>query len=153
MPYAKALASGEADLNRCPPGGESTIAALAALLNLPVKPVDPNCGTTIERHIASIHPQHCIGCTLCIKACPVDAIVGSSKRRHAVLTFADEFSRSAQAKILFGTQPSTAPPTFVLFTSGKLEASYERFIERRLREEFGFVGTPIVLQQRVRVSP
>ena len=49
-----------------------------------------------------------------------------------------------QPKILFGTQPSTAPPTFVLFTSGKLEASYERFIERRLREEFGFVGTPIV---------
>jgi GTP-binding protein len=55
-----------------------------------------------------------------------------------------------QAKILFGTQPSTSPPTFVLFTSGKLEASYERFIERRLREEFGFVGTPIVLTQRAR---
>ncbi|MDH2415588.1 ribosome biogenesis GTPase Der [Nocardioides sp. CER19] len=55
-----------------------------------------------------------------------------------------------QPKILFGTQPSSAPPTFILFTSGKLEASYERFIERRLREEFGFVGTPIVLQQRVR---
>ena len=55
-----------------------------------------------------------------------------------------------QPKILFGTQPSTSPPTFVLFTSGKLEASYERYIERRLREEFGFVGTPIVLKQRVR---
>ena len=55
-----------------------------------------------------------------------------------------------QPKILFGTQPSTAPPTFVLFTSGKLEASYERYIERRLREEFGFVGTPIVITQRVR---
>jgi GTPase len=55
-----------------------------------------------------------------------------------------------QPKIMFGTQPSTAPPTFVLFTSGKLEASYERYIERRLREEFGFVGTPILLQQRVR---
>ncbi|WP_456697086.1 ribosome biogenesis GTPase Der [Aeromicrobium sp. P5_D10] len=55
-----------------------------------------------------------------------------------------------QSKILFGTQASTAPPTFVLFTSGKLEASYMRFIERRLREEFGFVGTPIHLQQRPR---
>ncbi|WP_344048156.1 ribosome biogenesis GTPase Der [Nocardioides panacihumi] len=55
-----------------------------------------------------------------------------------------------QPKILFGTQPSTSPPTFILFTSGRLDASYERFIERRLREEFGFVGTPIVLQQRVR---
>jgi GTP-binding protein len=55
-----------------------------------------------------------------------------------------------QPKILFGTQPGTAPPTFVLFTTGKLEASYERYVERRLREEFGFVGTPIVLQQRPR---
>ncbi len=55
-----------------------------------------------------------------------------------------------QSKIMFGTQASTAPPTFVLFTTGKLEASYMRFIERRLREEFGFVGTPIHLQQRPR---
>ncbi|QYJ05132.1 ribosome biogenesis GTPase Der [Nocardioides panacisoli] len=55
-----------------------------------------------------------------------------------------------QPKVLFGTQASTAPPTFVLFTSGKLDQGYERFIERRLREEFGFVGTPIALQQRVR---
>jgi len=55
-----------------------------------------------------------------------------------------------QPKVLFGTQVSAAPPTFVLFTSGKLDASYERYIERRLREDFGFVGTPIVLQQRVR---
>jgi GTP-binding protein len=55
-----------------------------------------------------------------------------------------------QARILFATQPSTAPPTFVLFTTGKLDSSYERFIERRLREEFGFVGTPIVIQQKPR---
>src|SRR6476660_925697 len=55
-----------------------------------------------------------------------------------------------QPKILFGTQTSVAPPTFILFTSGKLETSYERYIERRLREQFGFVGTPIVLQQRPR---
>lgn len=55
-----------------------------------------------------------------------------------------------QPKVLFGTQAATAPPTFVLFTSGKLDAGYERFIERRLREEFGFVGTPIVLQVRPR---
>ena len=55
-----------------------------------------------------------------------------------------------QPRILFGTQASTAPPTFVLFTTGKLEAGYERYVERRLREEFGFVGTPIVLQQRPR---
>jgi GTP-binding protein len=55
-----------------------------------------------------------------------------------------------QPKILFGTQTSIAPPTFILFTSGKLDAAYLRFLERRLREDFGFVGTPIVLQQRPR---
>ena len=55
-----------------------------------------------------------------------------------------------QPKILFGTQAGTAPPMFVLFTSGKLDAGYERYIERRLREEFGFAGTPIILQQRPR---
>jgi GTP-binding protein len=55
-----------------------------------------------------------------------------------------------QPKVLFGTQASTAPPTFILFTSGKLEDTYLRFIERRLREEFGFVGSPIHIQQRVR---
>ena len=85
LPYAKALASNQADLNRCPPGGQATIEALSALLNKPAKPLDPTCGTTIERHIARIDPEHCIGCTLCIKACPVDAILGSSKRRHAVI--------------------------------------------------------------------
>jgi electron transport complex protein RnfB len=79
------MAAGEADLNRCPPGGTQTIVALAQLLQRPPKPVDPNCGTTTERHIANIDPKHCIGCTLCIKACPVDAIIGSSKRRHAVI--------------------------------------------------------------------
>jgi GTP-binding protein len=55
-----------------------------------------------------------------------------------------------QPKVLFGTQAQTSPPMFILFTSGRLDAGYERFIERRLREEFGFIGTPIVLQQRPR---
>lgn len=85
LPYAKAMARQEANINRCPPGGAATINALARLLEKPVVELDSTCGTTIERHIANIDPQHCIGCTLCIKACPVDAIVGSSKRRHAVI--------------------------------------------------------------------
>jgi electron transport complex protein RnfB len=85
LPYATALAKQETEINRCPPGGESTIKALAQLLNQTIKPLDPTCGVTTERHIASIDPQHCIGCTLCIKACPVDAIAGSSKRRHVVI--------------------------------------------------------------------
>lgn len=85
LPYARELAEGRADLNRCPPGGEGTIQALSNLLGLPIKPVDPECGETIERHIASIQAEHCIGCTLCIKACPVDAIIGANKKRHAVI--------------------------------------------------------------------
>jgi GTP-binding protein len=55
-----------------------------------------------------------------------------------------------QPRILFGTQAQTSPPTFALFTTAKLDAGYERFIERRLREEFGFVATPITLQVRPR---
>ncbi len=55
-----------------------------------------------------------------------------------------------QPKIMFGTQASTSPPTFILFTSGLLEASYVRFVERRLRETYGFIGSPIHIQQRVR---
>lgn len=85
LPYATALAAGETDINRCPPGGESTITALSVLLGKPFKSLDPECGQTIERHIAVIQPEHCIGCTLCIKACPVDAIIGTNKKRHAVL--------------------------------------------------------------------
>jgi GTPase len=57
-----------------------------------------------------------------------------------------------QAKIMFGTQASSAPPTFVLFTSGPLEASYVRFVERRLREEFGFVGTPVHVEVKARAK-
>lgn len=85
MPYAEAISAGVADINRCPPGGTETISSLAALLGLEAKPLDAECGTHIPRHIADIQPEHCIGCTLCIKACPVDAIIGANKKRHAVI--------------------------------------------------------------------
>ena len=85
LPYAKALASDKTDINRCPPGGQETVRALSVLLNKQIKPIDSDCGTTIVRHIAHIQAEHCIGCTLCIKACPVDAIAGSTKKRHVVI--------------------------------------------------------------------
>lgn len=85
LPYAKALANEEVDLNRCPPGGDATVKALATLLGRSAKPIDSECGVHIPRHIADIQPEHCIGCTLCIKACPVDAIIGANKKRHAVI--------------------------------------------------------------------
>ena len=86
--YAQAIAIGEADLNQCPPGGEAGIAALAALLGRVPKPLNPANGVEKPREVALIDEAACIGCTKCIQACPVDAIVGASKFMHTVL--ADE---------------------------------------------------------------
>ena len=84
-PYAEALVRGEAGINRCPPGGEITIAALACALGRPVVPLDPACGAAGPRETARIVESECIGCTVCIRACPVDAIIGARKWMHAVL--------------------------------------------------------------------
>ena len=84
-PYAQALARGDADVNRCPPGGEATIAALARILGRPVKALDPACGAAGPRETAIIDESACIGCTVCIRACPVDAIIGARRWMHAVL--------------------------------------------------------------------
>lgn len=85
-PYAQAIASGEAEINRCPPGGEPVIRALARLLNRPVLPLDETCGEAKPRSVAFIDEPVCIGCKKCILACPVDAIVGAPKLMHTVLT-------------------------------------------------------------------
>lgn len=84
-PYAEAIVAGNADINRCPPGGEATIAALAALTGREARPLDPHCGAHGPLLAAAIDETRCIGCTLCIAACPVDAIIGAPKRMHAVL--------------------------------------------------------------------
>ena len=87
-PYAESMASGEEDINRCPPGGEVTIIALAELLGKEPKPLDPEAGVEKPKAVAIIDEQVCIGCTLCIQACPVDAILGAAKLMHTVI--ADE---------------------------------------------------------------
>ncbi|HEY8607627.1 MAG TPA: electron transport complex subunit RsxB [Noviherbaspirillum sp.] len=84
-PYAEAVAAGEAEYNRCPPGGAQGIARLAALLGKPVIPLNLVNGIEKPRAVAVIDEEICIGCTLCIQACPVDAIVGAAKQMHAVL--------------------------------------------------------------------
>lgn len=84
-PYAEAMAAGEADINRCPPGGEATIQALADLLEVAVKPLDEECGEEAPKTLAVIVEDRCIGCTLCIQACPVDAILGAAKQMHTVI--------------------------------------------------------------------
>jgi electron transport complex protein RnfB len=83
--YAQAMAAGEAEINRCPPGGAQGIVRLAALSGRPVLPLDPERGVESPRRLAVIDEDWCIGCTLCIKACPVDCIVGASKQMHTVI--------------------------------------------------------------------
>jgi electron transport complex protein RnfB len=85
LPYARALAAGQAAVNRCPPGGDDGIAALAQRLGREPIALDPACGTHRPLHVARIDESRCIGCTLCIQACPVDAIVGAVKRMHTVV--------------------------------------------------------------------
>jgi len=84
--YADAIATGEAEINQCPPGGDSGIRKLAALLDRKYLPLNPRNGIEQPRRVAVIDEARCIGCTLCIQACPVDAIVGAAKLMHTVVT-------------------------------------------------------------------
>jgi len=84
-PYAEAISKDKADINQCPPGGESGIRALADLLGREPKPLNPENGEEKPKTVVIIDELRCIGCTLCIQACPVDAIVGAAKLMHTVI--------------------------------------------------------------------
>ncbi len=84
-PYAEAIAAGEADINQCPPGGGAGIAKLADLLKTLPKPLNPANGIEKPLEVAVIDESLCIGCTLCIQACPADAILGAAKQMHTIL--------------------------------------------------------------------
>ena len=84
-PYAEAMAAGTSDINHCPPGGEEAITRLASLLGRAVVPLDPQNGAYRAPQVALVDESLCIGCTKCIQACPVDAIVGASKLMHTVI--------------------------------------------------------------------
>lgn len=84
-PYAEAIAAGEAEINQCPPGGETVILALADLLGREPKPLNEEHGEHQGKTVVFIDEQVCIGCTLCIQACPVDAILGAAKQMHTVI--------------------------------------------------------------------
>ena len=85
-PYAEAIARGEAEINQCPPGGEETVRALANLLDREPQTLDPSYGEAPDAPlVAWIDEAHCIGCTLCLDACPVDAIIGAHQQMHTVI--------------------------------------------------------------------
>lgn len=84
-PYAEAIINGEVEINQCPPGGATGIRALADLLGRKPIPLNPENGVEKPRTVVFIDEERCIGCTLCIQACPVDAIVGASKLMHMVI--------------------------------------------------------------------
>lgn len=84
-PYATAIAAGEADINQCPPGGDAGVRALADLLGVEYKPLNTEHGVPKPKSVALIDENVCIGCTLCIQACPVDAILGAAKHMHTVI--------------------------------------------------------------------
>lgn len=85
LPYAEAIAARRAGINQCPPGGDGTIRELAALLGVPFQPLAPAFGAARPPAVALIDEQRCIGCTLCIQACPVDAIAGAARMMHTVI--------------------------------------------------------------------
>ena len=84
-PYAEAIAAGEAPINKCPPGGEATMLALADLLGRDPVPLADAAAAEKPKAVAWIDEQECIGCTLCLQACPVDAILGAAKQMHTVI--------------------------------------------------------------------
>lgn len=83
-PYAEAIANGD-DINKCPPGGDATIKKLADLMGVDAKPLDAAHGEPEPKKVAYIREDECIGCTKCIQACPVDAIVGATRQMHTVI--------------------------------------------------------------------
>ena len=85
-PYAEAIAAGEAEINLCPPGGANGVAALADLLGRDPQALNADQTLDQPKKIAVVDERHCIGCTLCIQACPVDAILGAAKHMHTVIS-------------------------------------------------------------------
>ena len=135
--YAQAVASGDAAINRCPPGGVEGVRRLAALTGRPVLPLDTTCGTEGPRLLAVIDEAHCIGCALCIKACPVDCILGAPKRMHAVIDAqctGCELCVPACPVDCIALRPVTAPHSgWAAWSPAQAEAARQRYQQRLAR--------------------
>jgi electron transport complex protein RnfB len=135
--YARAMASGEAPINRCPPGGAEGITRLAAITQQAALPLDPTHGHEGPRALAVIDEAWCIGCTLCIKACPVDCIVGASKLMHTViepLCTGCELCLPVCPVDCIEMRPVTAPLTgWAAWSAAQAEEARERYAFHQFR--------------------
>lgn len=136
--YAQAIAAGEAAINRCPPGGAEGIARLASLTGQAATPLDPAHGQEGPRTLAIIDEAWCIGCTLCIKACPVDCIVGAPKQMHTViesLCTGCELCVPACPVDCISLVPVTATTGWAAWSPAQADEARERHDFHRLRIE------------------
>jgi electron transport complex protein RnfB len=134
--YADAIAANHAGINRCAPGGAAGIEALAALLGRATQPLDPACGSETPPTVAQVDEDACIGCTKCIQACPVDAIVGAARRMHTVL--ADECTGCGLCLPpcpvdCIALLPSAAVPLARDMVLARAAAARARYVARRSR--------------------
>lgn len=151
-PYAEAIATGEAEINQCPPGGEAGIEALALLLDRAPVPLNPANGFERPLTVAVIDESRCIGCTLCIPACPVDAILGSAKRMHSVIA-----SQCTGCDLCLGPCPmdciSMVPVAPVrAWTSADRAAARQRHDARRQRVQRSTAPQPLQTTRDQRAS-
>jgi electron transport complex protein RnfB len=143
-PYAEAIARGEAEINQCPPGGDAAIRGLAGLLGREVRPLNPRNGIEQPRRVAIIDEARCIGCTLCIQACPVDAIVGAAKLMHTVVT---ELCSGCDLCVL------PCPVDCIDMVSATLaDATWDRARADAARERFEQRGARLEREQRERAE-
>lgn len=137
-PYAEAMAGGQAEINRCPPGGEATVAALSRALGRPVVALEAACGAVGPREAARIDESACIGCAVCIRACPVDAIVGARKWMHAVLesecTGCALCVEPCPVDCISMVPARTGPATAAAWLAERAPLARRRFERRQVRE-------------------
>lgn len=153
--YAQAINNNEAQINQCPPGGDVTINKLAALIGKSALPLDPQFGEFQPKLLAYINEPNCIGCILCIKACPVDAIMGANKKMHTVIN-----EHCTGCELCLPVCPTDcidmrAPPSVLSNTSDwpgysahDISQSRIRFVQRQSRLNQGPKTKSIDLQTR-----